>query len=141
MIEYANTSERVLKCYEVINNLRPNISHENILDVFQKMERENYQIIFIEDNNKPVSFAGFRYITHFYAGNIIYIDDLNTLPNHRGKGYAGKLLDHIFEIARAKKLDALHLDSGHQRFEAHRLYLNKGFIIGSHHFVKKVEKL
>jgi GNAT superfamily N-acetyltransferase len=58
------------------------------------------------------------------------------LPTSRGKGYAGKLLDFVEAEARAKGYKVVTLDSGHQRFDAHRLYLNKGFKIVAHHFSK-----
>ncbi|HEX5169461.1 MAG TPA: GNAT family N-acetyltransferase, partial [Cyclobacteriaceae bacterium] len=61
-------------------------------------------------------------------------DDLSTLPDHRKKGYGKMLLEYIIQLARAENLDAIHLDSGHTRFDAHRLYLNLGFKIVAHHF-------
>ena len=48
--------------------------------------------------------------------------------------YLPTLNAHIIDMARKENLDAIHLDSGHTRFDAHRLYLNMGFKIVSHHF-------
>ena len=39
-------------------------------------------------------------------------------------------MDH----AREHGCDMLHLDSGVQRFDAHRFYLNKRMMLGAHHF-------
>ena len=64
----------------------------------------------------------------------IYIDDLTTLSEGRGKGHAGKPFDYIVEKAKSEALEAVHLDSGHQRYDAHRLYLNKGMKIVYHYF-------
>ena len=41
-------------------------------------------------------------------------------------------------LEKEKGFELITLDSGHHRHTAHRLYLNKGFEIKSHHFVKKL---
>lgn len=130
----ADTDEKVLHCIDVIQSLRPHITNENLLSYFHKMKGQNYHIIYTEVNGKPVAFSGYRFITHFFSGDIIYIDDLGTLPEFRGKGFGSLLLDYIFDIAKQKNLDGVQLDSGHHRYDAHRLYLTKGFKIVSHHF-------
>jgi len=137
-IRIADSDELVLSCVEVINALRPHITSENVLDYFHRMQHQNYHMIFIEADGKPVAFSGYRFITHFFTDDIIYIDDLGTLAEYRGRGYGSKLLEYIFNIAREKNLPAVRLDSGHHRYDAHRLYLQKGFNIISHHFEKKL---
>jgi GNAT superfamily N-acetyltransferase len=74
-----------------------------------------------------------------YNGKHIYIDDLSTLPEYRGKGYAGLLLDYVESEAIVKGYQAVTLDSGHHRAAAHRLYMNKGFTIVAHHFSKTLK--
>ncbi len=64
----------------------------------------------------------------------MYIDDLCSLPSARGKGHGGALLDRAIEIAKLEKCNAVSLDSGYTRNDAHRLYLNKKFQLASHHF-------
>ncbi|MDJ1502555.1 GNAT family N-acetyltransferase [Xanthocytophaga agilis] len=133
-VQLAHTEKDFLKCWEVIHALRPHLTIEEYLALLTKMTQSGYSLIFIEDGDKAAAALGFRYMTMFYAGNIIYIDDLTTLPESRGKGYASTLLDYIIEKAKNEGLNGVHLDSGHQRFDAHRLYLNKGFRITCHHF-------
>jgi GNAT superfamily N-acetyltransferase len=98
------------------------------------MQEESYTLIYIEENGRGVSACGFRYLTTLFEGRYIYIDDLTTLPEARGKGYAGALFDYVVEKAKSEGLPAVHLDSGHQRYDAHRLYLNKKMKIVYHHF-------
>ena len=133
-IKTAQTKEDFLKCFDVMQALRPHLTPELFLDLLQKMEAENYSLIFIEENEKAISACGFRYLTSLFDGRHIYIDDLSTLPEARGKGHAGMLFDFVVEKAKSENLKAVHLDSGHQRFVAHRLYLNKGMKIVNHHF-------
>jgi len=134
LIKTAQTNEDFLKCFDVMQALRPQLTPELFLDLLKKMKVENYSLIFIEENEKAISACGFRYLTSLFDGQYIYIDDLSTLPEARGKGHAGMLFDFIVEKAKAENLKAVHLDSGHQRFDAHRLYLKKGMKIASHHF-------
>jgi len=135
-VKIAHTDNDILKCFKVIKELRPHLKEENFVSLVKKMMTEGYELAFIEENNIAVAAVGFRYLQLLYNGTQYYIDDLTTLPGSRGKGYAGKLLDYVETVARKKGFDAVTLDSGHQRFDAHRLYLNKGFKIVAHHFSK-----
>lgn len=134
-IKTATTQEEILKCWDTISALRPQLQKEKMLSMVNEMQREEgYTLIYIEDDSQVVAIAGFRRMQTLYGGKTIYIDDLSTLPGSRQKGYGSKLLDFIIELARKEKLNSVHLDSGHTRFDAHRLYLNKGFQISAHHF-------
>ena len=124
-INIAKTEEDFKKCFEVMLSLRPHLTLELYLSLINNMKAENYYLAFIEENGKVLSACGFRYLTTLFEGKYIYIDDLSTLPEARGKGYAGALFDYVVNEAKEKGLSAIHLDSGHQRFDAHRLYLNK----------------
>ena len=134
-IKTANTIDEIISCWEVVTALRPHLKKENLVAMVNEMQKlEGFTMIYIEDDDKPVAFAGFRRMQTLYAGKTIYIDDLSTLPEYRKKGYGKKLLNYIIDLARKENLNAVHLDSGHTRFDAHRLYLNSGFRIISHHF-------
>jgi GNAT superfamily N-acetyltransferase len=68
------------------------------------------------------------------------VDDLSTLPPARRRGHAQALLDWLAAEARRLGCDELHLDSGvgPDRAHAHRLYLNAGLRITSHHFARRL---
>jgi ribosomal protein S18 acetylase RimI-like enzyme len=84
--------------------------------------------------------AGFRITTDLAWGRHVYVDDLSTLPEARGRGYAGALLDAVHAIAADEGIDQVHLDSGVQaeRQAAHRLYFAKGYRISAYHFERPV---
>jgi hypothetical protein len=48
--------------------------------------------------------------------------------------WACLLLDWMIERAREENCKSLELDSGVQRFDAHRFYLTNRMVISSHHF-------
>jgi ribosomal protein S18 acetylase RimI-like enzyme len=134
-IKQATEKDDYLKCWEVVHELRPHLDQEQYLTLILYMIDEGYKMIYIEENGKGVSFCGYRVTTMLHRGRSIYIDDLCTLPEARGQGHAKALLDYVLEEARTEELQSIHLDSGHHRHDAHRLYLNFGFKITSHHFV------
>ena len=135
-IKIATTEEDILKCWNVIFVLRPHLKEEEFVSTIKEMFTEGYQLAYIEENGRATSAIGFRYLQYLYNGKHFYIDDLSTLPESRGKGYGGMLLDYVADLAREKGFKAITLDSGHARHDAHRLYLNKRFTIVSHHFSK-----
>lgn len=137
-IKIANTPEDIQRCWEVLKALRPHLDQHNFVDIVLEMIAEGYQLAFIEESGKAVAAIGFRYLQFLYNGRHFYIDDLSTLPEARGKGLAGKLIDYVVDLARQNGYDNVTLDSGYHRLDAHRLYLNKGFTLASHHFSKKL---
>lgn len=138
-IKTAIEKEDFLKCWEVVHELRPHLDPDRYLTLMLYMLDEGYKMIYIEDEGKAVSFCGYRITTMLHRGRSIYIDDLCTLPEARGKGHGKALLDHVLKEAEKEELQSIHLDSGHHRHTAHRLYLNSGFKITSHHFAMEVK--
>lgn len=136
----ATSVDSILKCRRAIQALRPGISDEQYLEQVQQTLAANRQMIYIEENGEAAAVAVFETGYNLFRGSYIYIDDLSTLPEYRGKGYAGILLDLILEMAAKENIDEVHLDSGvsDARADAHRLYLNKRFQIASLHFYRKV---
>ncbi|MDP9326491.1 MAG: GNAT family N-acetyltransferase [Candidatus Dormibacteraeota bacterium] len=83
---------------------------------------------------EAVAAAGFRVINDLVHGRQLFVDDLATLPGFRRRGYAGALMDWMKVEARRQGCRFISLDSGVQRHDAHRFYLNQGMTISSHHF-------
>ncbi|MCX6351387.1 MAG: GNAT family N-acetyltransferase [Bacteroidetes bacterium] len=133
-IKQATTDADIFKCYQVMKVLRPHLIEENFLSLIKEMMTEGYELAFAEEEGKAVSAIGYRYLQYLAKGKHIYIDDLVTIEEVRGKGHASQLLDYVFAIAKEKGYKAVTLDSAHYRFVAHKLYLNKGFNIVGHHF-------
>jgi GNAT superfamily N-acetyltransferase len=139
-IRIAETNEDILKCRRAIQALRPSLSDALYVTEVEKTLADNRQMIFIEENLEAAAVAVFETGYNLFRGKYIYIDDLSTLPECRGKGYAGILVDWILDYAKKQGVDQVHLDSGvnEARTDAHRLYLNKRFQVSSLHFVTKV---
>ncbi len=139
-VQEASTDADILKCRRAVQALRPLLVDEIYEDAVRRTLADNRQMIFVEENNEAAAVAVFETGYNLYRGKYIYIDDLSTLPEARGKGYAGLLLDWIFDYARREGYDEVHLDSGvsEARTDAHRLYLNKRMQVTSLHFSAKI---
>ena len=135
-VKIAGAESDIMKCWPVFRLLRPHLIENEFSVRMMEMFTEGYKVAYIEEDNLAVSAIGYRYMQKLHDGKQIYIDDLTTLEEYRGRGYAGKLLEFVFMEAAAMGYDCVTLDSGPQRHHAHRLYLNKGVIIGSLHFTR-----
>lgn len=136
IIKDVNTGEDILQTWEVMHLLRPHLKKDAYVELVEEMMKDGYRMAYAEENGIAVSVIGFRHLQFLFNGKHIYIDDLSTLPDQRGKGYASKLLDYIIDIAKENGYKSVTLDSGTHRFVAHKLYFNKGFTIEGYHFFK-----
>ena len=66
--------------------------------------------------------------------------DFSTLPDARGRGHGGWLMRWLVDEATRLGCEQLQLDSGvgSARTDAHRLYMNHGLSISSHHFARRL---
>jgi GNAT superfamily N-acetyltransferase len=102
---------------------------------------EGYRIVGAFEGERCVAVAGFRVIHNLFSGDTLYVDDLSTLPEARGRGHGRALLEWCKEEGRRQGCGEFHLDSGvgPEREDAHRLYFNTGLRITSYHFAAPLE--
>ncbi|RMA80958.1 GNAT family N-acetyltransferase [Umboniibacter marinipuniceus] len=125
--------EDITLCFDAFKALRPHLNKQDFIEQVARQAKDSYQIVAIKKDGVVPSAAGFR-ITEFLAwGKVLYIDDLTTCEEYRGNGYASTLMDWLINHAKENGCEALHLDTGHHRHVAHKLYLKKGLSITSHH--------
>lgn len=127
--------DQIRSCYPVMRQLRPHLDDEQefIAQVKRQIEA-GYHMAYIKDDGQIKALAGFRFLEFLAWGKVIYIDDLISDSATRRNGYGSKILKWVIQEAKKAKCDQVHLDSGPQRHDAHRLYLNHGFKIIGHHF-------
>ena len=125
--------------FAAMRELRTDLSDAKVpaSHVDEEQRAEGYRLVgAFDDAPDAVAVAGFRVAHNLAWGRHVYVDDLSTLPAARRRGHARALLDWLADEARRLGCAELHLDSGvgPQRADAHRLYLNAGLTITSHHF-------
>lgn len=109
--------------------------------VNDRQRPEGYRLIgaFLPGVGDAVAVAGFRVHCMLSRGSMLYVDDLITLPDHRSAGHADLLFAWLLKEARRLGCEQLHLDSGHQRHDAHRFYLKHGMHMNAHHFSMRLD--
>lgn len=135
-IRELTTDEDLVAAFPVLKELRPALTPELLAASFPVQKAEGYRLFAVAVDQKIVACIGWRIQTYLHSGRTMYVDDLVTAASHRGHGYAKALLDQAQAAAGQAGCRTFSLDSGHQRFDAHRVYLNFGMRILSHHFAK-----
>lgn len=67
-------------------------------------------------------------------GRVLFVDDLVTAPESRGRGVGAHLLAELERRARAAGCARVELDSGTANIHAHRFYHARRMTIGALHF-------
>jgi len=119
---------------EVLIQLRPQYTIDSLIEQIKKQQKLGYQIAYVKLGDKVLSVAGFVVGEKLAWGKSIYIDDLVTDENSRSTGAGTCLINWFKSYCKEIGCEQLHLDSGVQRFQAHKFYLREGFNIASHHF-------
>jgi GNAT superfamily N-acetyltransferase len=137
-IALAREDDEIQSCYPVMAELRPHVQPgEFLLRVKRQAEIADYKLAYLADGGVK-AVAGFRISECLAWGKFLYVDDLVAKSVDRSKGFGGALFDWLVEYARAEGCEQFHLDSGVQRFAAHRFYLTKRMMIEGHHFGLKL---
>ncbi|MBI3955559.1 GNAT family N-acetyltransferase [Candidatus Gottesmanbacteria bacterium] len=133
-ITLAKSKEDIKKCFPVIVQLRTALKIDEFVRRIQKQQKTGYQLAFLTDKGSVISLAGFRFIENLFSSKFVYIEDFITNSQNRSKGYGSRIFDWVVNYAKKNGCKELHLDSGVQRFDAHRFYLRKRMSITCHHF-------
>jgi GNAT superfamily N-acetyltransferase len=131
----ADTDAEIAGCLAVMRQLRQHLRGEDeFLSIVRRQQAAGYLLAFVEDQGRVVCVAGFRLSENLAWGRFVYVDDLVTDEAARSQGHGEAMLNWLIDYASRHDCDALHLDSGVQRFGAHRFYLAQRMDITSHHF-------
>ena len=127
------------RCFPVLQELRPHLVKTDFVSQIRRQEQQySYRLAYLEDSGDIKVIAGFRISECLACGRFLYVDDLVTKASDRSKGYGDIMFDWLVEQAKLHSCQQLNLDSGVQRFGAHRFYMKKQMEITSHHFSMKI---
>jgi GNAT superfamily N-acetyltransferase len=133
-IKIAESHADLEKISGVLLELRTTFSRETLIAQIKKQAAAGYRVAYVESDGEVLCVAGFVVGTKLAWGKHLYVDDLVTAERHRSKGAGAAMVAWLKSQARSLGCTQLHLDSGVQRFSAHRFYLRERFAISSHHF-------
>lgn len=114
---------------------------EFVRRVDEDQRPQGYRLVGAFEGERCVAVAGFRVLHNLAWGDALYVDDLSTLPEARGRGHGRALLEWCRDEGRRLGCAEFHLDSGvgPDREDAHRLYFNTGLRIYAYHFAAPIE--
>ncbi len=141
-IHEARTEEQIRACHTVMVQLRPHLADPDVFtrQVLRQME-QGYRLAFtITEDGEAAAVAGYRILESLSWGKYLYVDDLATDTSLRSQGHGQALLSYLKQTALDENCGQLHLDSGVQRYEAHRFYLRERLLITAHHFAIKLQE-
>jgi GNAT superfamily N-acetyltransferase len=140
-IAIASGPDEIRRCHLVMRELRPLFQEpEQFVERVLRQRKEGYQLVFVESEGEVCAVAGYRFLESLFSGRFLYVDDLVTRERDRSRSFGGQLLDWLVEQAREHGCENLELDSGVQRFGAHRFYFSKRMSISSYHFRIKIDQ-
>jgi GNAT superfamily N-acetyltransferase len=137
-IRLAETREEIASCYAVMVELRPHLEAAQFVEQVIRQQAEGYRLAFLMDAGVVKACAGYRISECLSSGRFMYVDDLVTASAARSRGFGGELFEWLVTQARTEGCVQFQLDSGVQRFGAHRFYLMKRMDITAHHFGLKL---
>jgi len=130
----AESDADILDCWPVMAQLRPHLEEKDFVSLVRTQFRDGYRFAFIRPKRKVEAVAGFRVLQSLAWGRFCYVDDLVTDEQARSQGLGAELMNWLCEYARSEGCNRLELDSGVQRYAAHRFYLRHRMMISCHHF-------
>ena len=133
-VRIAESDAELRKVSAVMRELRPAFDEQGLIAQIKAQRQYGYQVAYVESSGEVLCVAGFVVGMKLSWGKHIYVDDLVTAEQHRSKGAGATLIAWLKVHARELGCTQLHLDSGVQRFGAHRFYLREHFNIEAHHF-------
>ncbi|TQV87101.1 GNAT family N-acetyltransferase [Aliikangiella coralliicola] len=133
-VQFLKSDQELSEVAEILLQLRPQYAKEKLIAQIKEQQESGYQIVYIELDGKVSSVAGFVTGQKLGWGKYLYIDDLVTNESQRSTGAGSFLINWFKDYAAELGCEQLHLDSGVQKFPAHRFYLRERFKISSHHF-------
>jgi GNAT superfamily N-acetyltransferase len=137
-IHLAESDDEVARCFPVMRQLRTELVEADFVPRVRVQQSNGYQLAYLQEGGDVRSVGGFRILENLVRGRVLYVDDLVTSAAHRSAGHGAALFKWLVQRARSEGCSNLELDSGVQRFDAHRFYLANRMIISSHHFALKL---
>ena len=135
LIFIASSEAEITRCFPVMQQLRPHLVPAEFVTRVRNMQREGFHLVGLEEEGTVRAVAGYRYYEKLFSGRNLYVDDLVTDGSQRSRGYGRALLAWLIAEARTRGCDQLELDSGVQRFAAHRFYFRERMHVSAYHFV------
>lgn len=134
IVDLPPNHSRWVNALPVLQELRPALTRELLAQVLEEGTPQGLRFTAAFDGEACLGVAGWRILANTSAIRKLYIDDLVTVAESRSRGVGARLVSELTTRAKAAGCSVLDLDSGVQRYGAHRFYLRQRMDISAHHF-------
>ncbi len=134
VIAHADTAASITRCFPVMSQLRTHLTEAEFVARVQHQQTTNYRLAYLEADSRVRAVAGYRIGDGLAWGRFCYVDDLVTDEQDRSLGFGRRLFDWLVDRAKEAGCQQFELDSGVQRFAAHRFYFTQRMSISCYHF-------
>lgn len=119
----------------LLRQLRSHLNDDDTsIALLERLQQQGTQFALLREGEAVRAVAGFRLGENLAWGRYLYVEDLVSDARQRSCGHGAALFRWLSRHATEQGCGQLHLDSGVQRFAAHRFYLRERMAISSHHF-------
>ncbi|KYG66442.1 hypothetical protein AZI86_05180 [Bdellovibrio bacteriovorus] len=131
--------EDLKRCFPVMRELRPHLSYEEYLLIYQEAQKtDGYEIVAVESGDQILALIGYRFLSDFVRGRHLYIDDLVSTESARSQGLGAKLLIYAEEIAKQNKCKVLRLCTGVENERGVKFYEKNNWTKRAYAYAKKI---
>lgn len=133
-IKLARSKEEIAECFSVMSQLRTSLKQDSFVQQIESLQKEGYLLAVCKVESQVTGVAGFKIMNSLSWQKYLYVHDLVVHCDRRSQGYGQQLLQWLISHGKQQNCQQLHLDSGVQRFAAHRFYLQQYLEIKAYHF-------
>jgi ribosomal protein S18 acetylase RimI-like enzyme len=139
ILRHADTQDALRSCYAVMKQLRPHLrSEDEFIERVMRQAADGYRLLAAWEGDQAIALAGYRLQENLVYGKFLYVDDLVTAEQARGREYAARLLDALTTVAEEAGCVLFALDTALSNALAQRFYFRQGLLTGAIRFSKKV---
>lgn len=124
--------------YDVLKQLRVELSYKEFEDLVYDMSHMEYKMIGIMDGEVLITYAGVAVQTNFYHKRHLYVFDLVTDEKYRSQKYGVMMLEYLMDYAKVGMCENIVLSSGFEKEGAYRFYQSMGLKKESLVFLKSL---
>jgi len=141
VLRHARGQDDLAACFPVISQLRPKLK-----DAAEWVERASgmatygYRVLAAWEDDRVVALAGYRMMENLIHGHFLYVDDLVTSAEQRGRGLGAALLQELSLVGVDEYCHRLVLDTAAANANARRFYKREGLIDSVIGFVKPLNR-
>lgn len=115
------------EAYEVLKELRPELSYDEYEDLVYAMRHQEYKIFGLYHQGKLSTYAGVAVQVNLYWKRHLFLYDLITTKAFRSQGHGKEMLEYLEDYAKITNCTMLVLTSSFIREDAHRFYEREGY--------------